>query len=368
MIEGLGKRKITQIEKSKEKTPAQQEILTVALKLVQERMESLGVVFHPPDPKKFIFLDTFNIWREGEWTHDNYVLIRAESEGNLGTIVHEAFHFFSSEFYQHGDEAVEQARLNSRREVRSGFHGVFYKDSGKDIEEGVRVNFRDLNEAITEKMAREVVEQNPDLQTRLRSLFTGRKEECLAKLAIALKAKQSKDEKDFESYFALLQKGHEERLKEMVDELRLSGMNEEDIKDFIDKDSESMKKFLNGVKTQFGLDPDFYQDLAQMMTESIEKAYAFEARHNSYNDEVEILNVLLEGLAKVRAREENIPIEDARALCWKEMQTAYLTGTVMHLRKIDRVWGRGTLWYLNDQNSENKRAVMEELRDFLAHI
>jgi len=147
-------------EYSAEKTPAQREILRRAMQHIQERMEALGVPFHGFDDKQFIFLDSFRTDRTGQYSSESdQVILQAFSEANLASITHEALHYISSEYYAKGKEETLQARLNSRRKVRSGFHGVFYATPTDTDPQKAKASFRDLNEAVTEKMAREIVEK-----------------------------------------------------------------------------------------------------------------------------------------------------------------------------------------------------------------
>jgi|GEM_PF-6649560 len=355
----------------KEKTPAQQEILLTALRLVQEKMTSLNLPFREPNNKRFVFLNSFNLTKGGEWTHDNYVLIQAENEGNLGTIVHELLHFFSSEFYTHGEEEVEKSKLSGRREVRTGFHGVFYQNSEEKGNWDFQATFRHLNEAITEKMSREIISQDPNLLSTLKPLFAGRKEIRIEQLKKGLELKDSESKNDYEKYIKDLEAIQEASLQESLEQLRSLGISESELKDFEIMSRGEIKEFLNSMRELHKPGMDFYQDVLPRMLDSIEIGYSFEVDRHVYNDEIEILNILLEGMAKVRTKEENISIEEAKKLCWREMQIAYFQNNVMYLRKIDKVWGKGVLRYLNNLSpirGEEQQVAIQQLREQLITI
>ena len=60
-----------------------------------------------------------------------------------------------------------------------------------------------------------------------------------------------------------------------------------------------------------------------------------------------------------------ISMEEARDICWKEMQVAYLTGNIMHLREIDRTFGVGTLRKMNEispMDEEEKQLFAQKIK------
>ena len=219
-------------ERNKEKTPDQKEILRMVVGYAKERMEMLGVPFHGVEEDHFIFSDDFRFISSGEWTHDDYVYIRANAEANLGIIIHEAFHYFSSEYYSKGKDLVEKERADSRRDTRSGFHGVFYREPTENDSRMLTATFKLLNEAVTEKMTREIVFLHPEALETLNRMFVGRREECLGQIEIMLKETRDKFEAETETKVNSLITEHKQELLRLLNEMKTEGVREEDIKKF----------------------------------------------------------------------------------------------------------------------------------------
>jgi len=144
-------------------------------------------------------------------------------------------------------------------------------------------------------------------------------------------------------------------LKESLEILRQSGESEEEIQKYLQhciKSSEEISAvFQKFIQKKYviisGMRREYSNALRSQLTSTIERVYSFTPERESYNDEIEILNLFLEGIAIVKSKEEGLPIEDTKTAVWEEMQRAYLTGSIMYLRIIDNVFGEGTLRELN---------------------
>jgi hypothetical protein len=165
----------------REKTPAQQEVVKTAFRLLDEHVKELGVKIKEPFDQNRVIFGYGRKIEEGMYHEGDFVFMNPDAEGNLETMIHEFTHAYSSEWRNY-EEAELEKYLNEqqkrRHKVKSGFHVVYSRSEKSDMfkmenEELPQINFWALNEGITEKIAREIIGKNTKELDRLKPLFDG---------------------------------------------------------------------------------------------------------------------------------------------------------------------------------------------------
>lgn len=355
----------------KEKTPAQQEVIKTAFRLLDEHIKEIGIgIPRPFDQSRVIFGYGRKI-EDGMYHEGDFVFMNPDAEGNLETTIHELTHAYSSEWRNY-DEAVLENHLkesDKKVKVKSGFHTAYQekKKVSKMFSESLgslttfeylKINFWALNEGITEKIAREIIGKNTKELDRLKPLFEG-----------VLEKKLVEKEKEFNGVELPEVKSEiEEKRKKYeveIKELELKKENfEKDFNEKILNESDSEKKeeleFSKGTElTLVDMDIKFRKEDIQKLPEKIDMAkkmyeaelidlkrnYSFSSlEQGAYDFEVLTVEKIVKGLGKTYLKENqtsNISTEEDHA--WKDLQKAYFAGKTVFLRKIEEAFGIGFL-------------------------
>lgn len=117
-----------------------------------------------------------------------------------------------------------------------------------------------------------------------------------------------------------------------------------------------VEKIMRDVMARHGKD---LIELFKITEDEQHEAKAYERKYTYYNEYIEILDVIAKGIARIRN-------EDAGAV-WRRLKRGALTGDMMHLREIERVYGPGALRILAAIESGTKKispAVLSEIAGF----
>lgn len=325
------------------KTPAQIEIIKVSSRLIDNYMKNLNIENKPFDTKRIAFLPQRFTMTAGEYHDGDFILIGESSEANFGTIIHELIHAQSAEWRSYEETEVEKYLEENNKPVKSGFHR--------------HSNFKILNEGITEKITREIIKNNPNEYEKIKPLFEGRMEEVTLGLEkkfkeeiLPMKIKERDEgtieqEKRIEALKVVSSKNLTEinqeilmtkndREKEML--IKIRKMNEENLEKDI-KYILEIGRIFDGVK--------YAEDIHAIKIQEIKNNYNFLPEGmTSYNFNVEIISLLVEGIVKFNLKaNENLKLNEEGEKVWEELQKAFFQGNTMYLRKIDEVFGQGYL-------------------------
>jgi len=327
------------------KTPAQIEIIKTSYRLVEDHLKKLNVENKPFDQKRIVFLPQKLVMNDGEYHDGDFFAVDESSEANLGTIVHELIHAQSAEWRNYDEEEVEKFLKENNKSVKSGFHR--------------HSNFKTINEGITEKIAREIVNNNPDEYDKLKPLFEGRMEQALAErerkfrdeiLPNKIKQREQEIAEDKERFEKLKQ----ELTKEIteIDQEIFEAKTERE-KELLTKIKENYERRLKEDPLEIGkiFDPvEHAHKVQELKIQGIEDDYNFTPHGmTSYDFNIEIINSLVEGIAKYNLRTSNneSELDNEKEKVWQDLQKAYFAGNTMYLRKIDETFGKGFLRHID---------------------
>jgi len=355
------------------KTPAQKEIIKTASRLVREHLEKLNIEqLKPFDGKRIVFLPQKSSMIAGEYHDGDFFTINETTEANLGTIVHELIHAESSEWRNYAEEEFEKFLEEKKQPAKSGFHRS--------------ATLKNINEGITEKITREIINDNLDEYAKLKPLFEGRMEQALAE----------QERKFQDEVLPQKIKEEEERVKEGEKSLeefkmtRAKNIAELDQK-ILESKSEREKQFFIKMKKdeENYLEQDIKNthqnaeifDLAKHVYEKndlklqgIKEDYNFNPESmTSYDFNVEIINNLVEGIAKYNFKNDSsLNTEQEKEKVWKDLQEAYFHGRTVFLRKIDKIFGSGFLRKIDNIrqliSEKEKNDFINELKQRVASI
>ncbi|OGG80724.1 hypothetical protein A3A39_00160 [Candidatus Kaiserbacteria bacterium RIFCSPLOWO2_01_FULL_54_13] len=334
-----------------EKSPVQKEAVGLATSYVEEYLRGLGIEGRSFDPHRITFVNYIGNDR-GSWNKkdDWIVLSAAVSEANVHTIVHESLHAHSSEWQYKPEEEVEA--FSNIRPAKTGFSTAWLQRETRDT------NFLLLNEAITEKIAREITQKHKDEVEALPRKHMDRYEQHIQKAQEYINAGSKEDRKKFEEkkkqILADAQKQIEERQREMKERLseieveakspQMVAWEKETLEEYTNSMIKSEREFAD---VQIRMEESFldtYKKIAEGKTvENIKDAWLKPSESSAYQDGIEILDLILDGVALDRSAQTKQSYDEASADVWKELQSAYFNGQTMWLRKIESVFGKGAL-------------------------
>ncbi|MBP7846200.1 MAG: hypothetical protein KA007_02055 [Candidatus Pacebacteria bacterium] len=372
----------------REKTPAQQEVVKTAFRLLDEHIKELGIEIKIPFDQKRVIFGYGRKIEEGMYHEGDFVFMNPDSEGNLETMVHEFAHAYSSEWRNYDEAELENylsEQQKRRHKVKSGFHVVYSRSEKADMfkmenEELPQINFWALNEGITEKIAREIIGKNTKELDRLKPLFDG-----------VLDRKLKEKEKELNGItIPEIEAEIEEKRKEYQAELKQLELKKETVvKDFemkITNETDPEKKeeleFSKGTEIILAdMNIKYKNDNLQKLPEKIEQAkkyYSYEINdlkrnysfssleQGTYDFEVLTVDKIIKGLGKVYLKQNqssNISVEENRA--WQDLQKAYFAGKTVFLRKIEEAFGAG---FLRSVEKISPLMSSEEREKFLTDI
>lgn len=261
--------------------------------------------------------------------------IKVESN-SAKVIIHEELHFAGAV-----DNRSAKKNLGDNRISKTGFKSVW---KSREAEEPDKDLLRSLNEAVTEKMAREIFQKNKE-----------------AIIADVIKA---------DPEIAQLN----DKLAEQEKSLALS-----DVERYL---PDKYKAYQENVFIQeYAMDSQSFEELSaeeQQKIESKFKAELFESRSQemlkdteSYSSEITVLDAMLDRLSQARAGQENIGLDAARTEEWKDMQRAYLKGETIYLRRIEKIVGPNFLREFNDidiRKVNNEEETREEYQQKISNL
>jgi len=355
----LKKRHVTDIEvggtplSTIEKNHIQQQSVAMASAYLAEHLKVIGVTDRVLDPKRITFVEYYSAMEGGHYSTENdWVTIPTYNEGNVGVIVHESIHALSSEWQYRAHEYLDS--LSQGRDIKTGFSSISSKSRPS------RTVFDLLNEAITEKMAREITQpRTQGIEALNKNSNRGayhldsienkkreKMEEARKIVENTIKGIPIKEQERIDA----LKKRHGEYVKETVHDWTKIGMPQEVIDDFvkerdewINKEIEMEKRFASmdygNAKAPLELEEAKWNDIKHIAEDSLNRP----TLHAAYQTYIDILDIILTGLARTEAAQSGRLESEVQKELWRDIQRAYFNGNVMWLRKIERVFGKGTL-------------------------
>ena len=168
-----------------EKSEGREAIESLATSFIKKRMSELGISRRSFDSGNIIYKNsveysnTHSDASSAQYGSDEHIIeARDQGEADLRVITHEMLHAYSSSVSSldlvNGKIPEE---IVGRPFIKSGFNSVWskgYNKEGKAIGKGV---FTAINEAVTEKLARELSVAGNEQFKKLKPFFEGRKEE-----------------------------------------------------------------------------------------------------------------------------------------------------------------------------------------------
>jgi hypothetical protein len=332
-----------------EKSPVQKEAVDLAASYVTEYLQGLGVQGRSFDSNRITFVDYVSSER-GAWNlqHDWVTLSAATSEANVHVIVHELLHAHSSEWQYKPEEEVEE--FSGIRPAKTGFDTIWPRQG--------HANFLLFNEAVTEKIAREITLKHKDAAEALPGRYMDRFNYHIQKIQRYIDAAIEDDKAQFEEGKAKILEDTQKQIDQLLQEKRekLAKLeNEEKNPVVIEIEKGMIEQHTNALiksteelaRIQIEMAESFL-DISKDIREektliNVQNAWLKPTESSAYQDGVEILNVVLDGLALDHAAKTQQPYKEALVEVWKDLQTAYFNGSTMWLRKIERVFGSGAL-------------------------
>ncbi|MFA6274237.1 MAG: hypothetical protein WC662_03685 [Candidatus Paceibacterota bacterium] len=355
------------------KTPAQVEIIKTSCRLVYEYLKKINIKNKPFDQNRIAFLPQKFFTTNAEYHNADFCVLEESAEANLSSNIHELTHAQAAEWRNYEEKELEKYLEENDKVAKSGFHR--------------HNNFKTINEGITEKITRQIIQENPKEYERLRPMFDGRMEEAIAKqekifneeilpkVILGIKNDVEKEKNSFEIY---KQKYIENMAK--IDKL------------IIDAENEDERDFYNMVRKEEEISLKLVTDRHQEMIKMIEEREKIEREKNFirienikfnytskpgdgtvYDFNVAIIDNLVDGIAKYNVKNNcNLDLSQEKEQVWEELQRAYFQGNTMYLRKIDEVFGRGFLRRIDEVHvwpyREEEEKFLKELKSKVDNI
>ena len=307
-----------------------QEVAQCAYEFIKDRATELGISVAELPMGSVLFSKERGDFL-GWYSHEkNNVNFGENKNPSLTDVIHEELHFAASL----KDLSSAKNENPDRVVYKSGFASS-WKNTKED--EQVSKNLESFNEAVTDKLAQELSAKN---RSKLSSVYTSRFHE------------------------AVLERNNlaEEERRE-----NLSGEEGEaaDMYDLLIDESSSLDEFKN----------ERNQVIENQYREKIDnpfgKTYLREDGRRTYSDEVELLDTIIDSLAKKQVQEKKIAIEEARLEEWQYIQKAYFEGNTMALGRIDQLLGPGILQKFNEINRREvigERDKKQEFKDKISAL
>ena len=277
------------------------EIINFGINAVKEYLDGLGI-----NHKNDFNFDRISDRLEtpsfvgGTYFHDIDMVTMNDRQEHIKphALVHELLHANSSLYRQENYKKIEGYIRENKKSVKSGFHIAHYKN-GKE-NEATSVNFTRLNEAVTEKIARDIVKINKPGIVDL-------------------------NKKEIENILLEKQNFELENTQQPIASEEVSIF---DIPYDIDKLNE-----LSG-----------------------------EIESESYQGEIDALDLIMEGIALSNV-ENFSDLEKYKSDFWIDLQKAYFTGNTMFLRNIEKVYGEGSLRRIDENLNSFQSGLLDDLRE-----
>lgn len=324
------------------KTEGQEAVIALSNRLITERLESLGLKARKIDSNRITYHIpvAMNVYK-GEV---DFVLLRDSSEADVGTTLHEFIHAASSEHHYAESKKIEVDKKQHKRNTRSGFHVNWYRGG---FDKSSSVNFRNLNEAITEKIARELRTENHDEIRKMSSLFVGRCEQKIAEFEAQFAERREQGlrkiaeiQADAEREIAEVMAEHDAEVSMLDAELEKHGVPEERRADFRESKKESLDFKIGNIrmveKYTVELERSTISDENKKKgVAGIKKGYSFTVDRDTYDSYIQVLDLLIEGASYAESYSLQ-EFERKRRKIWDDLQRAYFNGNSLYLRKFDK--------------------------------
>lgn len=197
---------------------------------------------------------------------------------------------------------------------------------------------KNIDEAIMEKLARELLQKNkdrmvPDFQEHSQHTTKGKKR-------LASK-KRTKELKNLEQNGAA---EYKRAKKYMLEE-------------------KSFREFIEDRKRK--IEARYEYAMHNVADPSI-----VDSTTKSYEEEIRILDAILVKMAEKRSTEQSISSDKALEGEWRDLQKAYFTGNTFYLKKMEKVLGGGTLRLLSniDRTKDSAETFKSKTESLLKHI
>lgn len=349
------------------KTVGQKKVLTLVKRLISERLETLGIPREEFPNDRIVYLDPMmNCYLE----NIDFILFRESSEANVGTTIHEIGHAMASEWRYNIKERIEDVRKKNKSTVRSGLSRIFYKDGFNNPP--TSSCFVNIDEAITEKIAQELFQDNYDEILTLKDLFTGRCDLVIKGIKKKYDQKRERKREDMLKVQAELWEDirvsvrDNITLAEQIDELLEKGSIDERAMQRIKK--VNLEGLIRIIRSKIDMvkemaDESTFDGLEEIDISDAREDYSFNIDRSSYSAFIQVLDLMIEGVTYSRIDNED-DFEEERKKVWSELQRAYFTGNIMYLRIFDKVYNNNILKSF-DEFEKNDDSSTDELIDFL---
>jgi len=310
----IGGKNLNEIEKS----PAQEKIVNLSAKIIEEYIAKLDLGDITVDSSRILFVDLSDTGALG--MHNpiyDLSLISTIAEAHLPVIIHETLHKISTDpFVQKDNKKQPKTEMIHR----SGFHSVWCKNSSSSETTEVHGLFSVINEAVTEKISRELADLNKDKWQELEEDFSGKMSKSLER--------------------------HTEKHNKKLGELQNSKVGGSEKEEMIQAEMNSFER----------------------LKEEINAMYSFQLmKNNPYKDPLSLLEQILEGLAYqelIRIKSfKHKEYEAAKEDAWINLQKAYLKNQTVQLRTLEQAFGEGTLRSLSSDLWFRSKKERERLRN-----
>lgn len=324
-----------------EKNIGTEKIIDFASQLVFKKIEKIGANNRKFDKKRITFSIPVSIsCYESEI---DYILMRKDAQALFGEIEHEIIHFFASEWHINDHNHIE-SKKKQKTQVKSGFHNIAFS----------------LDEAITEKINREIISENIDeikkLIEEVKIYFDGIYEKRLVELKNNFELKEISVSKKIDSYH----KKYKQKLKEILIEkdkteikyqklLEESKAKEDEKNSFIKMKKESFEYEKEMARTLYNYQKNeeislISPEYKKVVLDDLKKDYSFDdlLERDSYDYQIFILELLLDGVAYSLSTNEK-EFKKNKEKVWKQLEKDYFYTNNFGLRIFDSVFGEGTL-------------------------
>ncbi len=319
-----------QFEKSNLRHRELKILAAVSYSKIKDHASDLGVEIVGLPEEKISFKNKDGV-NAGAYNTD-YDDIRVDSN-SAHVIIHEELHFAGAVDNRNGQKNLGEKRLS-----KTGFKSVWQAREGNGKDRDV---LRSLNEAVTEKMAREIFNANKE------SIISDvvKADPDIAELNDKLVEKEKALElSESERYLPEKYKTYQENI--FIQEYEMGRQSFEELA------AEEKRKIESRCNSQL-----FAVKSQEMLKES-----------NAYSNEIRVLDAILDKLSQARADEENISPDEAKIKEWQDMQRAYLKGETIYLRRIDKIIGPNILREFNDIDIRKVNGQEETVENYRKKI
>lgn len=333
----------------KEKSPEQKKIVEKVFSVINKHLRKIGVPEYKVDEKRIIFSDDPAVFSPFYDALAHVIVVPTWYPGMWDTLLHEGLHMVTSDWKRKGKEATIQSNKKGEKMVL-GVDTLFFEDAKeKDIITDMK--YRDLNEGLTERITRDLIDQYRTDFEALEKEFETEKKTELAKFKKEYEKEKKQIQYDVKSAVNNILKETEEEVdykKEKYKQEKAGIIKRIRAKISAVLRKRKAKKTAKKIKKSQKYELKWMNEDQKRAQKEIEKKYSLDEEDEiAYQEEQRLVELLIDGLEKLK-RKQGVPPAAARESAWEDFQKAFFMGDGEYLQVFEEIFGKGALSKINN--------------------